>query len=324
MRILIIKISSLGDVVHNLPIIADIKKKYPNAIIDWVTEENYTEILEMHAGINKAIPVSIRRWRKSIFTKQTWLEIAAFKKTIQSQHYDYVIDTQGLLKSGIIAYLSKSINKSGYDKKTAREPIASNFYHCCYAVAQNIHAVQRNRILAGSALNYDTAESEMKYGIHSTGHFYKLSIVKELPEKYILAFHGTSHDSKLWAVDQWVELGKKLHLQGYFLVLPWGNKLEKERAEKISKGVENTYILPKIGIRSLAVVIEKSQAVVGVDTGLMHLAAALNKPAIGIYNKTDPALTGIFGENKKNFVNLVNIHQEITAQDVLLNLNLII
>jgi heptosyltransferase-1 len=324
MRILIIKTSSLGDVIHNLPIIEDIKKTYPNAIIDWVIEENYTEILEMHKGINRAIPVSIRRWRKKIFSRQTLLEITAFKKNIQSHFYDCVIDTQGLLKSGIITQLSRSIKKCGYDKNSAREPIASNFYHYCYAVGQNLHAVQRNRKLAGSALNYDVAEGEIKYGIHTLDHFYQLAIVKELPEKYILGFHGTSLDTKLWAVNQWIELGKKLKIDGYFLVLPWGNKLEKIRAEKISDQVGNAFILPKVGISSLAVIIEKSQAVVGGDTGLLHLAVALNKPAIGIYTETDPALTGLFGEDKKKFINLGNLNQKIIAQDVLFNLNLIL
>ena len=324
MRILIIKTSSLGDVVHSLPIIEDIKKNYHNSIIDWVIEENYTDIIKMHNGINKAIPVSIRRWRKKIFSAQTWLEITAFKKTIQSQHYDCVIDTQGLFKSGVITQLSRSINKCGYDKKSAREPIASNFYDYCYSVGQNLHAVERNRMLAGSALNYDIAKGEIKYGIHPPHHSYILGIVNELPEKYILGFHGTSHDNKLWDINQWVELCKKLIVNGYFLVLPWGNKLEKIRAEKISKQVGNAYVLPKVGISSLAVIIEKSHAVVGVDTGLLHLAVALNKPAIGIYIKTNSAITGLFGEDLKKFKNLGNLRKKITAQDVLFNLQLIL
>ena len=324
MRILIIKTSSLGDVVHSLPIIEDIKINYPNSIIDWVTEENYTDIIKMHKGINKVIPVSIRSWRKKLFTVQTWLEITAFKKNIQSQYYDCVIDTQGLFKSGVITQLSRSINKCGYDKKSAREPIASNFYHYCYSVGQNLHAVERNRMLAGRALNYDIAKREIKYGIHPPDHSYKHEFINELPEKYILGFHGTSLDSKLWDINQWVELGKKLIENGYFLVLTWGNKLEKIRAEKISKQVGNAYVLPKVGISLLAVIIEKSHAVVGVDTGLLHLAVALNKPAIGIYIKTNSAITGLFGEDIKKFKNLGNLNKKITAQDVLFNLQLIL
>jgi heptosyltransferase-1 len=320
MHILIIKTSSLGDVVHNLPIVADIKNNNQDATIDWVVEENYVEILEMHKGIDKIIPVSIRRWRDSIFTKKTWSEITAFKKNIQTKEYDCVIDTQGLFKSGLITHLSTSKKKCGFDKKSIREPIASNFYHLHFNIGKNFHAVERNRKLAAAALNYFNVDVRVKYGINNDDIFDKIPITNALPEKYVLALHGTSLNSKLWAINEWVELGMKLNLDGYYLVLPWGNKIEKERAEIISRQVKNTCILPKMGLKSLAYVIKKSQVVVGVDTGLMHLAVALNKPAIGIYNKTNPALTGLFGEDTNKIVNLGNLYEKITAKDVFLSI----
>ena len=317
MRILIIKTTSLGDVVHNLPIVADIKKYYPNALIDWVVEDIFVDILSMHSGINRIIPVAIRRWRKCLLSKQTWIELLQFKYIIQSQKYDYVIDTQGLLKSGLITYLSKSLNKCGYEKSSARESISSIFYNHNYKVPRNIHAVMRNRKLAALALNYTIDNSGLNYGINIPENHFKSDLIKELPSSFILALHGTSRDSKLWVTDQWITLGKKLQLQGISLVLPWGNEDEKKRAKEIASQVAQALVLPKVGILSLANIIQRSLAVVGVDTGLAHLAVALNKPVIGIYTDTNPILNGLYGENKKKFKNLGDEYRKVTVQDVL-------
>lgn len=320
MHILIIKTTSLGDVVHNLPIIADIKKNFPNALIDWVVEESFVEILAMHSGINNIIPVAIRRWRKSLFSKQTWLELFAFKKLIQAQQYDFVIDTQGLLKSGLITYLSNSLNKCGYDQSSAREPIARHFYNYCFAVSRDLHAVMRNRRLVALALGYAINEVTLNYGIKVLPNHDLSCTQSVLPTKFILALHGTSRDSKLWVIEHWVALGKKLQAQGFSLVLPWGSSAELQRAKQIASHLEQALVLPKMGIASLADIIQKSQAVVGVDTGLAHLAVALNKPVIGIYTDTNPVLTGLYGGIEQTFKNLGDQHQKITAQDVLTQL----
>ncbi len=317
MRILIIKTTSLGDVVHNLPIIADIKKQFPNALIDWLVEESFVEILTMHAGINQVIPVAIRRWRKSIFSKQTWLELFAFRKLIQSQQYDVVIDTQGLLKSGLLTYLSNSSNKCGYDKSSVREPMASCFYNHRFGVSPDLHAVLRNRQLAALALGYTIDEASLDYGIQAMPNSNVNHTTTVLSSNFILALHGTSRDSKLWAIEHWIELGKKLQLQNFALVLPWGNDAELQRAKQIASQLDQSLVLPKMGIASLASIIQKSQAVIGVDTGLAHLAVALNKPVIGIYTDTNPSLTGLYGGANQTFKNLGNQHQKISAQDVL-------
>ena len=317
MRILIIKTTSLGDVVHNLPIIADIKKHFPKAVIDWVVEESFAEILAMHGGINKIIPVAIRRWRKSLFSKQTWLELFAFNKLIKTQQYDFVIDTQGLLKSGLITYLSNSLNKCGYDQSSAREPIASYFYHSRFAVSRDLHAVMRNRKLAALALGYVINEATLDYGIKVSSNHDISRPLTVLPARFILALHGTSRDSKLWAIEHWVALGKKLQAQGFSLVLPWGSNAELQRAKQIASHLEQALVLPKMDIALLANIIQKSRAVIGVDTGLAHLAIALNKPVIGVYTDTNPVLTGLYGGAEQAFKNLGNQHQKITAQDVL-------
>ena len=317
MLILIVKTTSLGDVVHNLPVIADIKRQYPKAVIDWVVEESFVDILAMHPGINKIIPVAIRRWRKSLFCRKTWHELAAFKRQLQAHTYDMVIDTQGLLKSAAISYLSRSANKSGYDKFSARESVSSAFYNHRFAVPLAQHAVQRNRALAALALGYTINSNSLDYGIQPIIDFSESS---KLPAPFIMGLHGSSRDSKLWPVAYWISLGNTLKSQGLRLVLPWGNQAELQRAKQIASENELAVVLPKLSIAALANIIQQSQAVIGVDTGLAHLAVALNKPVIAIYTDTDPTLTGLYGNNQQACKNLGGRQIETSPEDVLTQL----
>ncbi|OIR02822.1 lipopolysaccharide heptosyltransferase 1 [mine drainage metagenome] len=320
MHILIIKTTSLGDVVHNFPVITDIKKHFPNALIDWVVEESFADVLALHSGINKVIPVAIRRWRKTLLSKQTWHEISAFKQQLQSIKYDVVIDTQGLLKSGLITYLSNSPNKCGYDKASAREPIASNFYHHRCTVSRELHAVTRNRQLVALALGYTLDIAALDYDIYVPANLDIQDTTVTLPSRFIMALHGTSRDSKLWPENDWIALGKQLQTQGLALVLPWGNDAELNRAKRIASQLEQAIVLPKQRIAALASIIQKAQAVVGVDTGLAHLAVALNKPVIAIYTDTNPSLTGLHGNALQGCVNLGGQHLQTSPQDVMLEL----
>lgn len=322
MRTLIIKTTSLGDVVHCLPVIADIKSHHPNAQIDWVVEENFAEIPAMHPDVNKVIKVAIRRWRKSLFSKKTWQEFSAFKQQLQSQQYDFVIDAQGLLKSGLIALLSHSQNKCGYDKHSSRESVASWFYHHKFAISYQQHAVIRNRTLAALSLGYAPPSTPPDYGVQArTG-------VKNIPNldtpyldtPYIVALHGTSRDSKLWCTENWIHLGQQLEKQGIQLALPWASQAEHERAQHIAQALQHAVVLPKLNITALAEIISHSQAAVGVDTGLSHLAAALNKHVVAIYTDTDPALTGVMA-GAQACVNLGGKHSQPTPQQVLSQLN---
>ncbi len=319
MRILIIKTTSLGDVVHNLPIVSDIKKQFSNALIDWVVDESFVDVLAMHGGINSIIPLATRRWRKALFSKQTWCEMFAFKRQLQSQTYDVVIDSQGLLKSGLITYLSNSPNKCGYDKTSARESIARFFYHRCYVVSWTLQAVVRNRLLAASSLGYAVDENTLYYGIHMPDATVA-DAVNMLPTRFIMALHGTSRDSKLWAEENWVALGQSIQPQGLVLVLPWGNHAEKLRAERIASQVEQAIVLPKLNLKSLSIIICKAQAIIGVDTGLAHLAVALNKPVIGIYTDTNPDHTGLYGSKLHRYANLGSEDIKTSPQDVLAQL----
>ncbi len=314
MRILIIKTTSLGDVVHCLPVIADIKKHFPNALIDWVVEESFVDILKLHPHINGIITVAIRRWRKAIFSQRTWQAFNSFKHQLQAQPYDVVIDTQGLLKSGLITYLCRSQNKCGYDKNSAREGLVSWFYHHKYAISYQQHAITRNRTLTALSLGYTPPTTAPDYAIQASD-----TAIPTLNQPYIIALHGTSRDSKLWLTEYWITLGKQLEEQSISLALPWANEAEHQRAKFIASSLQNAVVLPKLSITALAEVISKSEAAVGVDTGLSHLAAALNKHVVAIYTDTNPALTGVMA-GAFACVNLGGKNIQPTPQEVMLQL----
>jgi heptosyltransferase-1 len=314
MRILIIKTTSLGDVIHNLPIIADIKKIHPDATIDWVIEESFAEIPTMHPDVNNVIKVAFRRWRKSLLTKKTWQEVSNFKQNLQTQTYDIVIDTQGLLKSGLLTYLSNSPKKCGYDKNSAREPMASWFYDHKYAISYQQHAVTRNRTLTALSLGYKSPNTPPDYGIQAS-----TKATLNLNQPYIVALHGTSRDSKLWLTEHWISLGKQLENKGISLALPWASEAESHRAQLIANSLQNAVVLPKLNITALAKIISQSVAAIGVDTGLSHLAAALNKHVIAIYTDTDPALTGVMA-GAQICVNLGGKNMQPAPQEVIMQL----
>lgn len=309
-RILLVKTSSLGDVIHNCPVFADIRQHFPDALIDWVVEESFADIPRMHSGINQVYTVAFRRWRKQILNPQIWSEIKQFKQLIVQQQYDAVIDSQGLLKSALITRLTNGV-KHGYDKQSIRESIASRFYDKTYAISYQQHAVTRNRTLAALSLGYAPPSNAPNYGLQAKSD---LSFLLKKP--FIIALHGTSRDSKLWPIEHWIELGKTLKNQQLNLLLPWSNSAELSRAEQIANTLENVVVLPKLSITELASVISQAKAAIGVDTGLSHLAAALNIPTIALYTDTNPALTGVMGSQAFT-VNLGDIN-EIPSVDIVL------
>ncbi len=337
MKILIVKTSSLGDVIHAMPVVNDIRAQYPNVQIDWVVEEGFADIPCMHAGVNNVFTVAMRRWKKSLFSRKTWSEISAFKKLIKQNQYDAVIDCQGLLKSALITSQARTTIQGliyGYDKKSIREPIASLLYERKYAISYNQHAVTRNRVLCAISLGYQIPTNAPNYGIAikndgsatlmdidsqvytgitlSSG----IDLAQLIENKYVIAFHGTSRDSKLWAIENWVNLGRELAKQNLNLALPWASNAELIRANLIAKQLNNATVLPKLSIKQIANVIANAKAAVGVDTGLSHLAAALNIATIAIYTDTNPRLTGVMAGTTSSVINLGNIGQIPSVENV--------
>ncbi len=309
--ILLVKTSSMGDVLHNFPVVTDICRNFPNARIDWVVEESFGALPPMHSGVKQTLTVAIRRWRRSLW--QSRGEIKAACSGLSGRHYDLVLDTQGLLKSALIARCAKA-PRHGYDRKSAREPLATLFYDHTYAVARNLHAVERNRQLAAQALGY-TLDFPPVYGITPPS----LALPWLPPTPYAVLLHATSRDDKLWHEPNWIELGKRLHQTGVRALLPWGNEPEKARAERLAAVIPGAICAPRLNLNAAAAALGGACAAVGVDTGLSHLAAALDIPTIGIYVSTDPGLTGLYAGDRA--INLGGIGTPPSVGDVLAALN---
>ena len=286
-RILIVKTSSLGDIVHNLPVASDIRRHFPDARIDWVVEEPYAPLAALHSAIRRVIPIALRRWRRRPLGRATWQEIGEFRRLVQTERYDAVVDTQGLVKSALIARAAMG-ERHGFDSGSAREPFAARFYDVTHHVARAQHAVSRNRALGAAALGY-RVEHPVDYGL----------VVSESAappaQPYAVLLHGSSRRDKLWSEAAWTELGRALSARGLACVLPWGGDEERKRSERIARELDRAEVPPLEPLDRLAVLLGRAVAVVGVDTGLTHLAAALGRPVAAIYCGTDPNLTGVFG-----------------------------
>lgn len=308
-RILLVKTSSLGDVLHNLPVVSDIVRHFPAAQIDWLVEESFAVLPKLHPAVQKVIPVAVRRWRKSIFKPATWNEIGMMGRNVAQQEYDFVIDTQGLIKSAWLTRQARGV-RCGFDKASAREPLAAAAYQRVFAVAKGRHAVERNRQLVAQALGY-AIDYPADYGIQSPA----LPRPAWLPAgEYAVLLHATSRDDKLWDEANWVELGRYFQAKAIFCVLPWGSATEQARSQRLAARIPNAVIPPRLGLNNIAALLGEAHAIIGVDTGIAHLAAALDKPTVGIYTATDPVLTGLYAG--KRAVNLGGIQRAPTVVEV--------
>jgi heptosyltransferase-1 len=291
MRILLVKTSSLGDVIHNLPVVSDLKRAHPDATIDWCVEEGFVDIPRLHPGVAGVIPVAVRRWRKSLCARATWREIGEFRRRIAATPYDAILDTQGLVKSALIARQARGV-RLGYAAEVAREPLAARFYDRTFVIAPNAHAVERNRWLAAAAFDLPAATlgDPPDYGIVAPA-----SDAPWLPPNYAVLFTATSRDDKLWAEESWVQLALTLAARGVNAVLPAGSAVERARAERIAASVAGALVAPPLRLRELAGVVGGARLAIGVDTGLAHLATALGVPTIALFMASDPTLTGVLG-----------------------------
>ncbi len=294
--ILLVKMSSLGDVVHNLPVATDIRRHLPDATIDWVVEEAFAAIPLLHPGVRRVIPVAIRRWRKRPFAEDTRRAFGDFRQALRQDRYDAVIDTQGLLKSAILACMARG-RRHGLDWKSSREPLRL-FYDRTYSIPWSLHAVDRNRLLAAQALGYPRSES-LQYGIASrTGDVATLSAqlpAGSLDRPFAVLLHSTSAQSKEWPEQRWSKLGAQLADKGIASILPFGSEAERLRSTRLAAHIPGAVVPPRLGLESLAALLSRTHVAVGVDTGLTHLAVALGRPSIGLYCATDPAATGLYG-----------------------------
>lgn len=297
MRVLIVKVSSLGDIIHTLPAVTDAKSANRRLQFDWVVEENFAEVPSWHPAVDRVIPVALRRWRKSVIKTFRNGEFAAFREDLRQTHYDLVIDAQGLIKSGIISRLSKGLTV-GLSNSTIKEPLATLFYNKMFSVPRDEHAVERVRQLFSRALNYSYEPGDMNsidYGLDLR----RIGLTDATRESGRLLFlHGTTWPTKHWPQAQWRELARLATARGYTVQLPWGSEVERQRALAIADGLPGVEVLERQTLAGMARHIATAAGVVAVDTGLGHLAAALATPTLSLYGPTNPGLAGTYGRHQ--------------------------
>ncbi|SKC12608.1 heptosyltransferase-1 [Kosakonia radicincitans] len=293
MRVLIVKTSSMGDVLHTLPALTDAMQAIPGVRFDWVVEEGFAQIPSWHAAVDRVIPVAIRRWRKAWFSAPIVAERKAFREAVQAERYDAIIDAQGLVKSAaLVTRLARGV-KHGLDWSSAREPLASLFYNRRHHIAKQQHAVERIRELFAKSLGYAKPQTQGDYAI--ARHF---AVADTAHPPYAIFLHATTRDDKHWPESHWRDLIALLADSGLRIRLPWGAPHEEARARRLSKGFDFVDVLPKMSLSEVAQQLAGASFVVSVDTGLSHMTAALDRPNITLYGPTDPGLIGGYGRNQ--------------------------
>lgn len=286
----------MGDVIHTLPALTDAAKIYPDIQVDWVVEKSFQEIPTWHPTVRNVIPVELRRFRKHFFCIKSQRAFFQSLQRLKQESYDYVIDAQGLFKSVMLMLFTKG-KRVGLSWFSAREHLASLFYQQRIEVPWTEHAVYRLRRLLALALDYPIPTDMPNYGIDRKRLFNQSENLK-VAQSYFVFLHGTTWATKHWPDPYWVELGKMAELSHHSIYLLWGNESERQRALYISEHVPAAVVCPKMDLKAVAELLAGAKGVVSVDTGLGHLAAALNIPTLSLYGASDPQLTGMVGENQ--------------------------
>ena len=291
MRILLIKTSSMGDIIHTLPALTDAGKALPGVRVDWVIEDSFAEIPHWHPHVDKVIPVALRRWRKGLFSRETRAEWVRLRKQLHECDYDLILDAQGLVKSAFLTFFTKGL-RVGLDWKSAREAPASLAYQRKCTVNFYQHAIVRMRSLFSQALAYNLPDTMPDFGLDRQ-QFQDVS----QSEKYIVFLHGTTWTTKQWPETYWMQLADLAAQTGYRVKISGGNTEEVERAERIAKQCAAVDVMPRLSILKMAALLANAKAAVAVDTGFGHLAAALNVPIMSLYGPTNPDYTGALGKS---------------------------
>jgi heptosyltransferase-1 len=279
-RVLIVKLSSLGDVVHAMPVVSDITLAYPDAVIDWVVEPGFAPLVRRVLGVHDVIECALRRWTRRWWTTGVRDEWVAFRRRLQQDRYDAVLDLQGLTKSALVARLARGVSY-GLANRTegaSHEPPARWLVDHAIRIEPHIHAVDRSRELAARSLGYDVRGAP-QFGLR------KNAAAGSGGPSVLVLVHGTSREDKLWPEASWLALGRRAIAQGWEIALPQASALELERARRLATALgAHAQVWPAMELDELVDRIGASQGVVGVDSGLSHIAVALNLPHVQIYN----------------------------------------
>ncbi len=284
-RVLIVKTSSMGDVIHALPVASDIAHAMPEAQIDWIVEEAFAELPRLHPAVTRVLPVALRRWRKRAWSPANWREYFTARRAVREQTYHRIVDCQGLLKSAWVARWASG-PLYGPDAACAREPSAARLYDHRLSIDRGLHAIERNRQLAAQALGYAVTGAP-RFG---------LDVGKSGVHDAAVLITNASRASKLWADDRWRAVEIALAGRGLRSVLFWGTAEEETATRARAASMRNAIVAPRSGLAQIAVALASARIVIGLDTGLTHLAAAVGAPTVGIFCDYDPALVGVSGD----------------------------
>jgi len=306
-NILIVRVSSLGDVVHNMPMVADILRHYPGANIDWVVEEAYTSLVRLNPSVRNVIPFALRRWRKSLLAKATRAEIRDFYHALRRVSYDFIFDTQGLLKTGVVMGMGRlatggrRVGLGNATEGSGYEGISRIFHHMSVRVDKRTHAVMRARLVAAAALGYEVqGEADFNMQMAGTPHDAQPAWLPATP--YAVFFHGTARAAKQWAPAHWIQIAKGLSARGLTVLLPWGSEDERQAAQQLAAQMDNAQVLPKLSMMDAVILAHRATLAIGVDTGLTHIAAAFTRPTIELY--CDSPRWKTQGDWSSNIINL--------------------
>lgn len=291
LRVLVVKTSSMGDVVHALPAVSDLARARPGVVVDWLVERSFAPIVQQHADVAHVIPLQWRKWRKSLRSPETRLAIAECRAALKAHPYDVIVDLQGLLKSAVFACFADG-PRAGYDWHSAREPLASLLYRDTYPVARDLHAVDRCRRLMAAALGYALPDSAPDFGLAPP-----LDAWRPGTGPYAALIPCASRPEKLWPHDDWVAVGQALRQRGLEVAVLWGSPDEEQRARAIAQAIGGV-VPPFLTVAQLIGTLAAAEPVVGLDTGMTHIAAACGRSTLGLYCDHEPGLAGVTGSGR--------------------------
>jgi len=288
--ILLVRMSSLGDIVHTFPAVTDIRRARPESTIHWAVEEAYVPLAALHPAVDRIIPLALRRWRPRILERATWREMREARRRLAETDYDLILDTQGLVKSLAVARIARRATQRrghacslhGFGVRTISERLAAWGYDAHHEFRPEDHKITRYRSVAAQALGYPL-RSTIEYGLTPPPR------PAFAPEgAYAVLLHATARAAKLWREESWNAVARALGAKGVACVLPWGNAAEQARAQRIAAAAPPARIAPSMSIPEAAGLLAHARVVVGVDTGLMHLAAAYATPVVGVFCDSAP------------------------------------
>lgn len=302
MKILVVRLSSLGDILHLFPAISDLRRQFPDAEIHWLVEPAFAEMVSWHSAVDKVIAVPLRRHKKEWWKLPKLLR--GLKRQLKAEHYDLVLDAQGLLKSVLLARLT-GVDIYGFDADAAREALAAKFYRKTAKIPSGLHVIEKNRQLIAGLFGVDISQPA-DFGLGAFSHKQKGenlpdTLVGIVGKPYIVLLHGTTWNSKYWSESSWLELVQLLTEQGWHCLLPWGNEAEHQRAQRLQLAA-GAQVLPRLSLTELMSVLLHAQGFISVESGIGHIATVLDIPGIMLHGPTDPNYSGIMGKQCRHLI----------------------